>query len=68
MSSWAKYVAVTDRQAYALDRMADENGFADGAELLADVAEVSRSKLSKMASYQLRKAVDDAFRTYGSKP
>jgi hypothetical protein len=64
---WSAYVGVTERQAYALDRMAKEAGFADGQRLLTEVGSCSSSKLSKMDRPSLRALIDECFEQYGRK-
>lgn len=62
---WSAYVGVSEKQAYALDKMAEEHDFYDGRELLCSVASCSSSKLGKMDRLTLRRHLDEAFEKYG---
>jgi len=62
---WSTFVNVTDRQARALDKMADAHDFRSGRELLMDIAGCSSSKLSKMDRLTIQRLVDEAFTKYG---
>lgn len=63
---WSNFVAVTERQARALDKMADAHGFRSGRELLCEVAGgISTSKLSKLDRLTVAGIVDKAFAEYG---
>jgi hypothetical protein len=62
---WSRYVPnVTDKQAYALDRIAEDQGHRDGKALLCDLAGgVSPSKLEKVMSDwpRAKRLIDEAF-------
>lgn len=64
---WSAFVAVSERQARALDHMADEHGFGDGRAILMHLASVSASKLSRMHRLDVQRLVDQAFEQYGRK-
>lgn len=62
---WSAFVAVSERQAYALDKMAADAGIGDGMDLLMEISGKSRSKIGKMDRLTLRHMVDEAFSKYG---
>lgn len=66
-SHWSRFVSVSEKQAYALDKMAEEHGIGDGMDLLMKLTGNSRSKVGKMDSRSLRLVVDQAFKEYGRK-
>ena len=62
---WSRFVSVSEKQAYALDKMAQDAGIGNGMDLLMKLTGYSRSKVGKMDSRSLRLVVDEAFKTYG---
>jgi hypothetical protein len=65
---WSRFVSgVTERQAYALDRMAQEADKGNGMALLMEVLGCSSSKVGRTDSIDMRKAVDECFRRWGRK-
>jgi hypothetical protein len=64
---WSKFVAVSSKQAYALDKMAEEHGLGDGMDLLMKLSGMSRSKVGKQDALTLRQFIDQAFKEYGRK-
>lgn len=66
-SHWSKWFgrALSQKQASALDRMAEKHGFRDGGALLVEIAGTYQSKLARMSSLQLRPYIDEAFEKYG---
>lgn len=63
---WSTYVSgVTEKQAWALDRMAEAHGIGDGIDLLMKVSGHSRSKIGKLDRLTLRPILDECFETYG---
>lgn len=58
---WSAYAAVTAKQAYALDKIADRHGKQSGRELLCDLAGCSSSMLSKIDAVTMRHFIDEAF-------
>lgn len=62
---WSALVGVTEKQAYALDRMAREAGLDDGMDLLMKVSGCSRSKIGRLDRLTLRQHLDTAFEQYG---
>jgi hypothetical protein len=69
---WSNFVEVTDRQAYALDAMADENNKGDGLDILRETLAESQDKetaskyqVQKLEGYPLRKLIDACFKKYG---
>lgn len=63
---WSRFVSVSEKQAYAIDRMVEEHKLpGDGCDLLARLGGISRSKVGKLDRLQLRPLIDEAFRSYG---
>lgn len=62
---WSAYVAVSERQARALDKMADAHGIYDGRSLLMQIDGCSSSKLSKYDRPTIQRLVDKAFAQFG---
>jgi len=56
---------VTPRQAEALNRMAEANGFANGPALLADVASCTVAELGRKPRSVVQMFIDQAFARYG---
>ena len=67
-STAARGALVTPRQAAALDRMAEANGFANGSALLADVASCTVAELGRKPRGVVQMFIDQAFARYGSTP
>lgn len=62
---WSVFVSgVTEKQAYALDKMAERHNKGDGMDLLTEQARCSRSKIGKMDRLSLRKYIDQCFELY----
>lgn len=61
---WSVFVAVTEKQGMALDRMARDAGMGDGMDLLMQLTGKSRSKIGKMDRASLRPVLDEAFDKY----
>lgn len=65
---WSTYVPnLTEKQAWALDKMAEAHGLGDGMDLLMKVSRCSRSKVGSFDRLTMRKYVDECFSTYGRK-
>jgi hypothetical protein len=66
---WSVFVSggLTEKQAWAIDKMAEDAGMGEGINLLMDVSGCSRSKVQKMDRLTLRKFVDAVFKKYGKK-
>lgn len=63
---WSAYVpTVTERQAYALDKMAEAAEKGDGMDLLMWATGCSRSKVGKLDRITIRHALDKCFKGYG---
>jgi hypothetical protein len=62
---WSAFVSCSDKQAYALDKMAEEHDLGDGMSLLMKITGNSRSKVGQMDAISLRHAIDKAFKEYG---
>ena len=62
---WSAFVACTERQARALDKMAEAHDIGDGMDLLMSLTGYSRSKVGKMDRLSLSSVIDRAFREYG---
>lgn len=62
---WSTYVAVTEKQASALDQMARANGYSDGIALLSEVSGASRSKIGKSDRLTVKSWVDECFQRFG---
>lgn len=62
---WSAFVGVSEKQAYALDKMAEAAGKGDGMDILMEATGYSRSKVGKMDRLSLRHAVDKCFKEYG---
>lgn len=62
---WSRFVAVTERQARALDKMADAHGKYDGRSLLMEIGGYSSSKLGKLDRPTVQRLVDKVFAQYG---
>ncbi len=58
---------VSPRQAAALDRMAQVNGFASGTALLCDVASCDAAELGRKSRPVVQMFVDQAFSRYGTR-
>ena len=56
---------VSERQAMALDKMAEAHDKGDGMSLLCELTGNSRSKVGRMDRMSLRKYIDEAFALYG---
>jgi hypothetical protein len=56
---------VTPRQSAALDKMAAENGFANGSALLADIASATVAELGRQPRSVVQMFVSQAFERYG---
>lgn len=65
---WSAYVSsVSERQAYALDKMAAAADLGDGMDLLMKLSGYSRSKVGKMDRLTMRHLLDAAFSEYGAR-
>lgn len=65
---WSAFVGgISEKQAYALDKMAWANGIGDGMDLLTRLTGYSRSKVGKMDRLSMRHVIDKAFNEYGRK-
>lgn len=65
---WSRFVpCVSERQAMALDAMAEAHGMGDGMGLLEHLTGCSRSKVGRMDRLNLKRVIDRAFREYGRK-
>ncbi|MDD3494008.1 MAG: hypothetical protein PHZ19_11000 [Candidatus Thermoplasmatota archaeon] len=68
---WSTYggKGLSDRQIFAIDKMAKENGFADGLEIIRSVNNMSRSKASTQLAdkFRAKELVDNVFEKYGRK-
>jgi hypothetical protein len=63
---WSLFCSgVTERQAVALDRIAEDNDLSSGMALLMQLTGYSRSKVGKMSWMHLRPIIDRAFKEYG---
>jgi hypothetical protein len=63
---WSVFVGgLTERQAAALDKMAEAHGIGDGMDLLMRLTGYSRSKVGRMDQLSLCRYVDQAFRQFG---
>jgi hypothetical protein len=62
---WSAFVAVTEKQARALDKMAQDNGYGDGMDLLMEVSGDSRSKVGKRDRLTVAGYVDECFKRFG---
>ena len=56
---------LTERQAFALDRMARENDIWDGMDLLIKISGRSRSSIGRLDPDDVRQLIDEAFRRWG---
>lgn len=65
---WSRFVSgLSEKQAGALDRMAEANGKGSGLDILMELTGYSRSKVGKMDRLSLRPFIDQAFKKYGGK-
>jgi hypothetical protein len=62
---WSSFVQVSEKQAYALDKIAEAHEIGDGMDLLMKLTGNSRSKVGKMDRMSLRPVIDRAFKEYG---
>lgn len=63
---WSAFVpGITERQAMALDKMAEAHDVGDGMDLLMRISGYSRSKVGKCDRGRLRPYIDEAFSRYG---
>jgi len=63
---WSVFVdGISERQAMALDKMAEAHDLGDGMDLLMSLTGYSRSKVGRMDRLSLRKYIDQAFAQYG---
>ena len=63
---WSRWVrGVSERQAYALDRMARDNDLGDGMDLLMEISGRSRSSVGRLDAIDVRHLIDEAFRRWG---
>lgn len=56
---------ITEKQAYALDRMAEAHNLGTGLHLLLKVSGRSSSKLAKSDRLTMRRYIDECFKLYG---
>jgi hypothetical protein len=62
---WSVFVAVTERQARALDKMAGAHELGDGMALLMEVSGSSRSGVGRMDRLTVARHVDECFKRWG---
>jgi hypothetical protein len=63
---WSVFCSgISERQAMALDKMAEAHGKGDGMSLLMELTGYSRSKVGKLDRLSLRRYIDRAFEEYG---
>lgn len=62
---WSTFVSCSEKQARALDKMAEAHGLGDGMDLLMKLTGNSRSKVGRMDKLSLARVIDRAFKEYG---